>query len=192
MGAGLTLGSKDDGLSQVTVMATYAGDFNLDGSVDGLDVNTWTANFGIGTVWQLGDANYDGVVNGLDLDLVNQNFGKTPLAGAVGNGSSAPVLAPPSPLVSPTVAGSKPAGGININPVSIQPNKKSNVPVVQAKPAATLYFADKADVLAAQYLASISLRTASQQAACDAVFGLLGAKKADSIANLTALEGIPA
>ena len=175
-GAGLTLGSKDDGLSQVTVMATYAGDFNLDGSVDGVDVNTWTANFGIGTVWQLGDANYDGVVNGLDLDLVNQNFGKTPIAGTLGNGSSAPVLAPPSPLVSPTVAGSKPAGGININPVSIQPNRKSNVPVVQAKPAATLYFADRADALIAQYLASISLRAASPQAACDEVFGQLGDK----------------
>ena len=70
-------------------MATYAGDFNLDGSVDGLDVNTWTANFGIGTVWQLGDANYDGVVNGLDLDLVNQNSGKTPLAGGDLSGTSA-------------------------------------------------------------------------------------------------------
>ena len=67
---GLTLGWLDDGSSKVTVMATYAGDFNLDGVVNNLDLDIWKANFGIGTTWQMGDANYDGVVNGLDLRSV--------------------------------------------------------------------------------------------------------------------------
>ena len=59
-------------------MATYAGDFNLDGVVNDLDLDIWKANFGTGTAWQMGDANYDGVVNGLDLDLWQQNVGKLP------------------------------------------------------------------------------------------------------------------
>jgi autotransporter-associated beta strand protein len=44
---GLTLGWKDDpGTKQVTVMATYAGDANLDGEVDGADVDIWKLNVG--------------------------------------------------------------------------------------------------------------------------------------------------
>ena len=75
-GSGLTLGWKDDSASHaVTVMATYAADFNLDGSVDNLDKDVWGAYFGFGTTWQQGDANYDGVVNGLDLDLWYLNVG---------------------------------------------------------------------------------------------------------------------
>ena len=46
--SGLTLGWFDDGSSKVTVMATYAGDFNLDGVVNDLDLDIWTANFGTG------------------------------------------------------------------------------------------------------------------------------------------------
>ena len=78
---GLTLGWVDDGFSKVTVMATYAGDFNVDGVVDGLDLNLWKANFGAGAAWPMGDANYDGAVNGLDLDLVKANFGLPPISG---------------------------------------------------------------------------------------------------------------
>ena len=78
--AGLTLGWFDDGSSKVTVMATYAGDFNIDGVVDGLDLNIWKSNFGAGTDWQLGDANYDGLVNGLDLDLCKANYGLPPVS----------------------------------------------------------------------------------------------------------------
>ena len=67
---GLTLGWLDNGSSNMTVMATYPGDFNLDGVVNDLDLDIFKANAGIGTTWQMGDANYDGVVNGLDLDLL--------------------------------------------------------------------------------------------------------------------------
>ena len=75
--SGLTLGWKDDGSAQaVTVMATYAADFNLDGSVTDLDQDVWMTYFGYGTSWQQGDANYDGTVNGLDLDLWSLNVGR--------------------------------------------------------------------------------------------------------------------
>ena len=74
---GITLGWKDDGVSKVTVMATYAGDANLDGSVNGLDLDIWKANFGIasGATFSMADLNYDGTVNGLDLDLWKATFG---------------------------------------------------------------------------------------------------------------------
>ena len=92
---GLTLGWFDDGSSKVTVMATYAGDFNLDGVVDSQDMDGWTANFGMGTAWSVGDVNYDGVVNGLDYDLCRQNFGKASLGGdSVGDSSAVGVPEP--------------------------------------------------------------------------------------------------
>ena len=93
-GAGLTLGWFDDGSSKVTVMATYAGDFNLDGVVTNLDLDTWKANFGSGTAWQMGDANYDGAVNGLDLDMWKANVGLPPIVG----GSSVVGVPEPSTL----------------------------------------------------------------------------------------------
>ena len=67
---GLTLGCLDDGSGHVTVMATYPGDFNLDGVVDSLDRDIWFANAGTGTTWQQGDANYDGTIDGLDREPV--------------------------------------------------------------------------------------------------------------------------
>jgi autotransporter-associated beta strand protein len=80
---GLTLGCVDNTSSkQVTVMATYPGDFNLDGVVDNLDRSIWAANVFTGTTWQQGDANYDGVVNGLDRDLWFSHLGLPPLAAA--------------------------------------------------------------------------------------------------------------
>ena len=81
---GLTLGMFDDTSShQVKVMATYPGDFNLDGVVDNLDRAIWFANAFSGTTWQQGDANYDGVVDGLDRDLWFSHVGLPPLAGAL-------------------------------------------------------------------------------------------------------------
>ena len=91
---GLTLGCFDDtSLHRVTVMATYPGDFNLDGVVDGRDQAAWLANAFAGTTWQQGDANYDGTVNGLDLDLCRADFGSPPL------------LLPPSPNPPPSSSG---------------------------------------------------------------------------------------
>ena len=50
--AGLTLGWFDDGSSKVTVMPTYAGDFNLDVRSTALDLDIWKSNAGAGTTWQ--------------------------------------------------------------------------------------------------------------------------------------------
>ena len=78
---GLTLGCLDDtSLHQVKVMATYPGDFNLDGVVDSLDRSVWFAGAFIGTTWQQGDANYDGVVDGLDRDLMLAHIGLPAIA----------------------------------------------------------------------------------------------------------------
>ena len=55
---GLTLGVLDNtSADTVTVMATYPGDFNLDGVVDDKDRAIWFANAFTGTTWQQGDAN---------------------------------------------------------------------------------------------------------------------------------------
>jgi fibronectin-binding autotransporter adhesin len=78
---GLTLGWRDDGSSTVIVMATYPGDFNLNGVVDNVDRDIWLAHAFTGTTWQQGDANYDGVVNGLDRDLWFAHVGMPPIAG---------------------------------------------------------------------------------------------------------------
>ena len=80
----LTLGWLDNGSSTVTVMPTYASDFNLDGTVNNLDLNIWMANAGRGTTWQTGDANYDGAVNGLDFDAWMANKGLPPVGGNSG------------------------------------------------------------------------------------------------------------
>ncbi len=91
---GLTLAGIDDTSSkQVIVMATYPGDFNLDGVVDSLDRAIWSANVFTGSTWQQGDANYDGVVNGLDRDLWFANVGLPQLA----NGLAAGVAPAPEP-----------------------------------------------------------------------------------------------
>jgi len=81
LATGLTLGYFDDtATGQVKVMATYAGDFNLDGVVDNQDRAIWFANAIKGTYWQQGDANYDGVVDGRDRDLLFANVGQPRLS----------------------------------------------------------------------------------------------------------------
>jgi hypothetical protein len=75
---GTTLGWKDyTGSSQVTVMATIPGDFNLDGTADNTDRSIWFANAWTGTTWAQGDANYDGVVDGRDRDLCMANLSRS-------------------------------------------------------------------------------------------------------------------
>jgi autotransporter-associated beta strand protein len=76
LATGLTLGCVDNtATDQVEVMATYPGDFNLDGVVDNKDRAIWFANAMTGTTWQQGDANYDGVVDGRDRDLLFASLG---------------------------------------------------------------------------------------------------------------------
>ncbi len=73
------LGWADDpATSRVTVMLTYLGDANLDGTVNGLDFSALATNFGNGgRFWSQGDFNYDGTVNGLDFATLAGNFGLT-------------------------------------------------------------------------------------------------------------------
>jgi hypothetical protein len=57
--------------------AATAGDFDLDGDVDGVDFLAWQRGFGItgtATVAQ-GDADGNHAVNGADLAIWRQNFG---------------------------------------------------------------------------------------------------------------------
>jgi autotransporter-associated beta strand protein len=92
---GLTLGCVDNtATDQVTVMATYPGDFNLDGVVDSRDYAIWAANVFTGSTWQQGDANYDGAVNGLDRDLWFSHLNLPPLAPAMPAAGVAPVPEP--------------------------------------------------------------------------------------------------
>jgi C1A family cysteine protease len=86
---GLVLGWKDDGVSQVTVRATYAGDFNLDGTVNLLDFDVWTAHLGASSAtFPTSDANYDGAVNLLDFDLWMATMGQTLPSGSTVTSSS--------------------------------------------------------------------------------------------------------
>jgi len=79
-------------------MATYPGDFNLDGSVTPADFLVWQANNGKGPSpwmgWTAGDANYDGSVTPADFLLWQANNGKSfypgPIVGASGGGAAVP------------------------------------------------------------------------------------------------------
>ncbi len=66
------IGWKDDGA--ITVAYAYYGDINLDGQVDGLDLNILGSNWQQSGNWSLGDLNYDGITDGLDLNLLGSNW----------------------------------------------------------------------------------------------------------------------
>jgi hypothetical protein len=58
----------------ITVTMALPGDINLDGQVDGLDLNILAPNLQAGgTDWSTGDLNGDGVTNGLDLNILSAN-----------------------------------------------------------------------------------------------------------------------
>ena len=54
---------------------TLPADFNLDGDVDSVDLDTWEAGFGSGTLHVQGDANGDDDVDGGDFLTWQRNFG---------------------------------------------------------------------------------------------------------------------
>ncbi len=74
---GLLVTVTDPGPFALGGVTLLPGDFNGDGSVNGLDLNILSDNFGTGSGATLGtgDANGDGAVNGLDLNIVSDNFG---------------------------------------------------------------------------------------------------------------------
>ena len=78
-------------------MATYPGDFNLDGVVDSLDKGIWFANAISGTTWQQGDANHNGVVDGLDRDLWSAYAGLMAPTSGMSPASSAALAPVPEP-----------------------------------------------------------------------------------------------
>jgi T5SS/PEP-CTERM-associated repeat protein/autotransporter-associated beta strand protein len=78
-----SLGWLDDTVShQVIVMWTLYGDANLDGTVNGADLNTVLSNYNQAGNWNHGDFNYDGTVNGGDLNTVLSNYNQSLSVGA--------------------------------------------------------------------------------------------------------------
>jgi hypothetical protein len=59
------------------VTGSFYGDFNLDGSVNLLDLNKLTANYNGTGGWTLGDANGDGSIALLDLNKLTANYNST-------------------------------------------------------------------------------------------------------------------
>jgi fibronectin-binding autotransporter adhesin len=82
--------------NSVVVGYVYAGDANMDGSVNILDFNQISANFASSTnpSWVKGDLNYDGVVNLLDLNAVATEFGDGPLTAPLPSGVALGALVP--------------------------------------------------------------------------------------------------
>lgn len=85
--------------------ATYLGDTNLDGVVNGVDLANLIESFSIGgkTGWYNGDFNYDGFINAADFALFNAGFtgqgaplagGPIPVGGAIPEPTSLALLAP--------------------------------------------------------------------------------------------------
>ena len=71
----LTNDNVNDNVILALVAALFPGDANLDGTVNGADLNTVLSNYNqSGMAWSQGDFNYDGVVNGADLNTVLSNY----------------------------------------------------------------------------------------------------------------------
>ena len=81
------------------VAAPVAGDVNLDGIVNGLDISLVSANW-LATGTNQADANHDGVVNGLDIALISSHW--LQVVGSSGGGAAVPE---PSTIVLAAVAG---------------------------------------------------------------------------------------
>jgi hypothetical protein len=75
----------------VLVRYTYAGDGNVDGTVDLTDFTFLASNFnGTGKTWLQGDYNYDGTVNLTDFTFLASNFNQTLPVASAGLGATVP------------------------------------------------------------------------------------------------------
>lgn len=72
------LGYLDDGTSKLTVMYTWYGDANLDGTVNGDDYALLdrAAAKGLGASWVNGDFNFDGSIDAADYLAIDTSYGK--------------------------------------------------------------------------------------------------------------------
>jgi hypothetical protein len=61
----------------VSGTAVLPGDANLDGTVNGADLNAVLSNYNQAGDWFHGNFNYDGMVNGADLNIVLSNYNQT-------------------------------------------------------------------------------------------------------------------
>jgi fibronectin-binding autotransporter adhesin len=102
---GLTLGWTDNTTaSQVTIMATYAGDADLSGTTNVADLTLLLNNYNkTGMVWANGDFNYDGTVNVADLTALLNNYNKS-VGGSVAAGLSMGGSAVPEPGTIPLLS----------------------------------------------------------------------------------------
>ena len=67
----------------LTVMYTLYGDTDLNGTVNGADLNTVLSNYQqTGQYWYEGDFDYNGTVNGADLNILLSNYQQTLSVGA--------------------------------------------------------------------------------------------------------------
>ena len=63
------------GENLLTVMYTLYGDTDLNGTVNGADLNTVLSNYQqTGQYWYQGDFDYNGTVNGADLNILLSNY----------------------------------------------------------------------------------------------------------------------
>ena len=97
---GLVVGSLDLGGGNVEARATFAGDSNLDVTVDVGDLGSLATSYGIsgGAGWSQGDFNYDGGVDVGDLGALATNYGQALAGGTAGMATpTAAIAAVPEP-----------------------------------------------------------------------------------------------
>ena len=84
---------------QDPVATLLPGDANMDGTVDGADLNIVLSNYNqTGMAWAQGDFNGDGTVDGADLNTVLSNYNQHVNVGQVGNLSYGAAVPEPSTI----------------------------------------------------------------------------------------------
>ena len=84
------------------IFRTVAGDFNLDGRVDGADYVFWrnSGSVSSGALYTQGDADFDGDVDSGDLTVLRSRFGfvRQPLSPGAGSGALAAAVPEPTTI----------------------------------------------------------------------------------------------